>query len=400
MEQTKSRRSAAIAAAVIFAVLAVRYFFSFVGSFSYYRWAVAEGVSGAVLAAAVSVIRAAACAVLCIGLFKRSRGMLLVVGTAMLALVSLLLIVQQTLISGVCYLLAYAGVLFVTLAYCAGGMEKLRSSAKKLWYVPAILLGIVLITDVLYMLKAYTVSFGYAFGTVQVLISVFWALLNIAGLMLFMYWLTGPEESEEEKSREYSAPESAGAYGGGEYPGYCGLLKHILLLFFTFGVWMLIWIYRTTEYLNRVKDEEYRDPTSKLLLCIFVPFYSIYWTYKSAQRIDKLARETGVESDISTLCLILSFIVNVVPPILMQDKINSIAIASANGGANARSSRESGYTGGQGEYHPHTAGEEREDDAAGAENIAKALSTYKQLLDSGVITEEEYNAKKKQLLGL
>ena len=34
------------------------------------------------------------------------------------------------------------------------------------------------------------------------------------------------------------------------------------------------------------------------------------------------------------------------------------------------------------------------------ENTADELQKYKQLLDSGVITEEEYNAKKKDLLGL
>ena len=57
---------------------------------------------------------------------------------------------------------------------------------------------------------------------------------------------------------------------------------------------------------------------------MFVPFYSIYWTYKSAQRIDKLAKSVGVVSDLTTPCLILEFFVPIVPPILMQDKINKI----------------------------------------------------------------------------
>ena len=105
---------------------------------------------------------------------------------------------------------------------------------------------------------------------------------------------------------------------------HCGLFKHVILLLFTFGIWWLIWNYRVTRYLNCVENEEYRNPATKLLLCMFVPFYSIYWTYKSAQRIDKLAKSVDVVSDLATPCLILEIFVPFIPPILMQDKINKI----------------------------------------------------------------------------
>lgn len=105
---------------------------------------------------------------------------------------------------------------------------------------------------------------------------------------------------------------------------YCSLFAHTLLLFFTFGIWFLVWIFRVTTYLNCDKEEGYRNPATKLLLCMFVPFYSIYWTYKSAQRIDRLAKTVNVTSDLATPCLILEFFVPIVPPILMQDKINKI----------------------------------------------------------------------------
>ena len=156
---------------------------------------------------------------------------------------------------------------------------------------------------------------------------------------------------------------------------YCSLVKHILLLIFTFGIWYLIWIYRTTEYLNEVKGEEYRNPTTKLLLCMFVPFYSIYWVYKSAQRIDKLAAEYGVQSDISTLCLILALFTGIIPPILMQDKINAILLAGEAPAAPRLSAKVS-------------------------TDAVETLKVYKNLLDRGVITQAEYSAKARQLLGL
>jgi hypothetical protein len=102
------------------------------------------------------------------------------------------------------------------------------------------------------------------------------------------------------------------------------IVKHILLLIFTFGIWQLIWVYKTTIALNHLYQEEERNPTTKLLLYIFIPFYSIYWTYKSAQIIDKINKNQGKTSDFTTISLILSIFVPIVAIILMQDQINQI----------------------------------------------------------------------------
>lgn len=103
-----------------------------------------------------------------------------------------------------------------------------------------------------------------------------------------------------------------------------GLVKHMILLLVTCGIWQLIWIYRTTRELNIVKGEVTRNPVNKLLLCLFVPFYIVYWYYVSAQRIDKLANSKGVKSDLATWTLILSLVMPIVPAILMQDKMNKL----------------------------------------------------------------------------
>ena len=41
------------------------------------------------------------------------------------------------------------------------------------------------------------------------------------------------------------------------------------------------WDYTVT--LNDLEDEPPRNPVTKLLLCMFIPFYAIYWFYRSAQ---------------------------------------------------------------------------------------------------------------------
>lgn len=99
---------------------------------------------------------------------------------------------------------------------------------------------------------------------------------------------------------------------------------HIVLLLFTFGIWHLIWVYKTTDALNNLTNEPYRSPGSQLLLYMFIPFYSIYWTYKSAQRIDVANKARGENSDFATVAIILSIFIPLVAIILMQDKINHL----------------------------------------------------------------------------
>jgi len=108
--------------------------------------------------------------------------------------------------------------------------------------------------------------------------------------------------------------------------GYIDIVTHVLLCLFTFGIWQYIWIHRTTAYLNKIPNAEQYNPTSKLLLCIFVPFYSIYWVYKHGQKIDMLSRMKNPHySDMATTFLILGIFVSIVAYIMMQDKINIIS---------------------------------------------------------------------------
>ena len=164
------------------------------------------------------------------------------------------------------------------------------------------------------------------------------------------------------------------------WEGYCGLGKHILLSLFTCGIWPLIWIYRTTKFLNKAPYAEQHNPGSKLLLCMFVPFYQIYWYYKQGQRIDDFAKHKKLNSsDMATLCLILGIFIPIVANILMQDRINAICYAWAEEGKKP--------------VQPAQPVVEQK-------NETDELRKYKALLDDGVITQEEFDAKKKQLLGL
>ena len=195
-------------------------------------------------------------------------------------------------------------------------------------FLPA---ALVLLGRVLYLVPFTGLDLGYLLSYLD----------EIAALALSGFAFTGAA------ARPYAAPGGFAAQSAfGQRPGYappggapnfapgapvmpreayCGMAKHVLLLLFTFLIWYFIWIYRTTKHLNALRDEPPRNPTTKLLLCMFVPFYAVYWAYKSGQRADRLAAQRGIPSNISAACLVCAIFIPFVMAIILQNKINAIA---------------------------------------------------------------------------
>ena len=124
----------------------------------------------------------------------------------------------------------------------------------------------------------------------------------------------------------YEVPENA-------YPEhnemYVGMVKHVLLSLFTFGVYNCIWTYRLTENLN-CGDNQIQSGTKKLLLCIFVPFYRLYWYYNQSKRLENLMRTKDMHtSDFAVVTLILAIFVPIVAAsAFLQSKANEYAANS------------------------------------------------------------------------
>ena len=240
-------------------------------------------------------------------------------------------------------LLAVGAACFAVFAMGTNLLEKYRKTAENLWFVPALIeAASILLSIILYIafyalniFNIYWIYGWYSFG------SFLYGLLYTAGLAAVLLNLKYPEGAVQRQAASSAggyqqnaqdAQYESGSASSAVYTtqnsirpdGYCSMVKHVLLLIFTFGIWQYIWIYRTTRYLNCVTLEPPRNPTTKLLLCMFVPFYIIYWMYKHAKYIDILAAQKGIPSDIGVLCLVLEFFVPIVPPILMQDKMNTI----------------------------------------------------------------------------
>lgn len=246
---------------------------------------------------------------------------------------------------------------------------------KEFWFIPVICAAIAVVCFVVQDWKLFLGISWEALGSViyNLMRTTILGIVEIGGVFFASLWILFPEGFVLKKKVKETTI-IAKRYETSSIPvsAYCKMSKHVLLLIFTFGIWYLIWIYRTTDYLNVVSEEKKRDPLKKLLLCIFIPFYAIYWTYKSAQRIDILSRRGGIASDCTMLCLIMAIFIPIAAPIIMQDKINNIAMSNQNNRILQNMDV----------------------------NIANELKIYKELLDNGTITQKEFEEKKKNLLNI
>lgn len=204
----------------------------------------------------------------------------------------------------------------VAIIALAAGMLKSHKLCAAFFVVSLILLFI----DLVLSFVPGLISFGPCAVTSLIMIR-FPDILLFAGVFIGVASIIEPIAAKESLVfREDGSVELT-------YSGYVSMVLHIVLILFTFGIWSAIWVYRTTRYTNQVKDLEKRIPIRKLLLCLFVPFYIIYWNYVTAKRIDMIAEENGVKTDakIAVLCLVFSFLLNIAPPIIMQSRINKIS---------------------------------------------------------------------------
>ena len=331
----------------------------------------------------ISVFKLVGYLALSCALFAKNRNNTSVVLLGLIALINALYLIKNFSIANLMFFLSYA----LLAVYALSAFEqtlikidfsKVNEAVSKLHYLPAVLVAVAFAINFIpsAIIRIESIKNEYyflnnvTFYIIKALLpTIVQITLRCIALLSIGKWIKDPYTT-------VSIPENTtngGTCNTEEYnEAYCGLGKHIVLCLFTCGIWYLIWTYRTTKYLNKAPNAEHYNPTSKLLLCMFIPFYQIYWFYKHGRRIDTMSKFKKLNnSDMATLCLILGIFIPIVACILMQDRINILCTTKA------------------------TVEEQKANNSTTEE-----LKEFKELLDSGVISQEEFDAKKKQLLGL
>lgn len=274
-------------------------------------------------------------AAICATVFMKKRDIMLLGAVTLRTVFQLMVFARTPSFFGFLEVIAWAALVLLALCVCEQEVIKLDLSkivdmCKKLYFVPAAIIAVCNVVG--FFTQIGFIGFFRAFGNLIL------ALVTVAAVYFFSQWLVNPEAAPTlatggtAKTGTAALPGTVTATGTVSQTayeeGYCSMGKHIVLCLFTCGIWYLIWIYRTTKFLNNADGAEQHNPVNKLLLCLFIPFYQIYWFYKQGQRIDNFAKQRNLHySDMASICLLLGIFIPFVACILMQDRINSICTA-------------------------------------------------------------------------
>ena len=312
---------------------------------------IAALVNVQILSSAVFAIWVAAYVLLVIDLFMKKRGILMVLATALpifatfLNFLGNLFYFIRDLVNGYLYatgIIHSIVTLFTDLFRMVGWMamllavlalipklfnldlSKLSGLVHKFWFAPCAFLLLCTVAEGFLSLVIHAFVGFFGFGSIlDYFLSIFTCAVNLLPWFFLCLWLRDPYDTRPVKEEEEIPAE---AVDMSELPidsAKQDMVIHILLTLFTCGFWQLLWIYKTTAALNGIKGEADRSPLTEFLLSL-IPFYWIYWTVKSAQRIDTIAHTRGLKSNVVVLDLLMSLLLGGVGPILMQDQINNI----------------------------------------------------------------------------
>lgn len=229
-------------------------------------------------------------------------------------------------------------------------------------------------SDWLYMVTPVVVATEFSLGMVAYFLICF---------ALFMD--TKPKEKKPKVKRTRKRKKKSKGL-----EGYISMPLQILLQIVTFGLWEFVWIYKTTDLLGLIDEEDDRDPVFQLLLCALVPFYNVYWTYKTAKMIDKQLARKSIDSELTVVCTVFALGARIVCPILMQERLNALVKASLY--PKSKIAREKAKR----MENAMAFAEEVVGGSSG--DIVVEIERYKNLYDNDAITVEEYEAVKKVLL--
>jgi len=234
--------------------------------------------------------------ILALSMFLRMKNVLPAIGFAVLAVDRVVCMAVYGVIDviSILWTLIFLLAAVICFASLTNIMPMQREAFRRLWFLPAVLSAVKWVIAIVWTLHRDSrriLSYGFAeYLSSSGIISTLLQGVFITALMLFaLLWAANPD----------------GIPSKGTSKAYCNMALHILLLLFSCGIWYWIWNYRMTRDTNAVRDEAERNPVTKLLLCMFIPFYGIYWTYKTAQRIDKMAWDRNIPSSTAALCLIM-----------------------------------------------------------------------------------------------
>jgi hypothetical protein len=105
----------------------------------------------------------------------------------------------------------------------------------------------------------------------------------------------------------------------------------IVLSIVTCGIYYIIWLASMCKKIKLMNNEE-PSVAGEVILCLIIPFYSLFWLYSRSKKLASAAANCGVAlEDRAVINLVLAiFGLAIVSFALIQSDLNKAAAAFAN----------------------------------------------------------------------
>ena len=184
------------------------------------------------------------------------------------------------------------------------------------------------------------------------------------------------QQADARTAQSHAKPTGGRIDTGALYTADLG--RSVILSIVTLGVYGLIWEWHMVKNMRIIEGQDPENIKKEFLLLILVPFYFIFWYYKHSQSYVQACRDDGYDmEDRSTIFLILAiFGLSIVDLCLMQEDCNKLADGTCRRISDNRASAPQ----------------------ASSEDSAALLEKLARLHDQGILSDQEFADKKKELL--
>ena len=102
----------------------------------------------------------------------------------------------------------------------------------------------------------------------------------------------------------------------------------VILSIVTCGIYYFYWIYKTTDEIKNFMERDDINPALELILSIVTcGIYTYYWYYKYGKIVYlEMTKKVGLDNteDNTVLLIVLNLLMFIIPPAILQDKLNTI----------------------------------------------------------------------------
>ena len=103
-------------------------------------------------------------------------------------------------------------------------------------------------------------------------------------------------------------------------------IRLLITLVTAYLVVNLVFVRDATRRVNACCGEQAYNPVAQMWLCMLVPFYAVYWTWRQADRLDEVVRARGLPlSALGSPCLLVSAVCPYLAILALENRANALA---------------------------------------------------------------------------